>query len=479
MTEPTLFELSVPERAGVRLPKLDIPLQKSPIPPEFLRNDLPLPEVSELDVVRHFTRLSTLNHHVDKEMYPLGSCTMKYNPKINEEIARLPGFTKLHPLTPDYAMQGALQLMWELEEALKVVTGFSAVTLQPAAGAQGEFVGLLLMRAYHKSKGRNPKKIVIPNSAHGTNPASITLAGFEVLQLPSTTDGLVDVEELKKVVDDNVAGLMITNPNTLGIFERHIQEISEIIHSVDGLMYMDGANLNAIVGIAKPSDMGFDICHLNLHKTFSTPHGGGGPGAGPVGCREDLEKFLPKPRIIKNGDQFHLDWNRPDSIGKVHTFYGNFGVLVRALVYIRMNGREGLKHNSQMAVLNANYIRVKLQDYYDLPYPNKCMHEVVFSGDRQKKYGVKTLDIAKRLLDFGFHAPTVYFPLIVHEAIMIEPTETESLQTLDRFIEVMKTIAEEAITNPELVTSAPTTTPVARLNEALAAKLLDVSYPIS
>ncbi|MCX7835189.1 MAG: aminomethyl-transferring glycine dehydrogenase subunit GcvPB [bacterium] len=478
MSEPTIFELSKPDRIGVRLPKLDIPLQTSPIPPNYLRKSLPIPEIHELDVVRHYTRLSIMNHHVDKEMYPLGSCTMKYNPKINEELARLPGFCQLHPLSPANAMQGALQLMWELEEALKIVTGFSAVSLQPAAGAQGEFVGLLLMRAYHKSRGRSPKKIIIPDSAHGTNPASITLAGFEVLQLPSTHEGLVNVEELKKVVDENVAGLMITNPNTLGLFEKHIVEISSIIHSVDGLMYMDGANLNAIVGIVKPFDMGFDICHLNLHKTFSTPHGGGGPGSGPVCCRKDLEKFLPVPRIVHTNGKFDLNWHEKDSIGKVHTFFGNFGVFVRALCYIRMNGKEGLKKNSQMAVLNANYIRCKLQEYYDLPYPTKCMHEVVFSGDRQKKYGVRTLDIAKRLLDFGFHAPTVYFPLIVHEAIMIEPTETESLQTLDRFIEVMQIIAEEAQTNAELVVSAPTKTPVSRLNEALAAKLLDVSYPL-
>ncbi len=478
MTEPLLFELSQPSRTGVPLPDLDVPALPSPIPAAMLREDLPFPEVSEIDAVRHFTRLSVLNHHVDKDFYPLGSCTMKYNPKLNEEIARYPGFTQLHPLQPISSMQGALQMLWELEESLKAITGFHAITLQPAAGAQGEYTGLLLMKAYHKNKGRDPKKIIIPDSAHGTNPASIAICGFEVLQLTSNSDGLIDLEELRKVVDDNVAGLMITNPNTLGLFEPQIAEIAAIIHSVDGLMYMDGANLNAIVGIARPADMGFDICHINLHKTFSTPHGGGGPGAGPVGCRADLEQFLPVPRIVKNGNHFNWEWKRPLSIGKLLTFFGNFGILVRALSYIRSNGREGLTDNSRYAVLNANYIRARLIDDYELPYPGICMHEVVFSGDKQKEYNIKTLDIAKRLLDYGFHAPTVYFPLIVHEAIMIEPTETESLQTIDRFIDAMKKIAVEARETPDVLRSAPKSTPVGRLNEAMAARNLDISYPV-
>ncbi|MDK9701026.1 MAG: aminomethyl-transferring glycine dehydrogenase subunit GcvPB [bacterium] len=478
MPEPLLFELSKPGRTGVPLPELDTPELPSPIPSTMLRKEFSFPEVSEVDVVRHYTRLSTMNHHLDRDFYPLGSCTMKYNPKINEEMARLPGFAQSHPLQPDAALQGSLQLMWELEQALQAVTGFPAMTLQPTAGAQGEFTGLLLMRAYHKSKGRNPKKIIIPDSAHGTNPASIALCGFEVLQLASGPDGLVDVETLRNAVDENTAGLMITNPNTLGLFETHIAEITAIIHSVDGLVYMDGANLNAIVGIARPADMGFDITHINLHKTFSTPHGGGGPGAGPVGCRADLEQFLPVPRIRKNGEKFSLEWNCPNTIGKLHTFFGNFGVLVRALSYIRSNGKDGLTENSRHAVLNANYLRKKLDSYYALPYPGICMHEVVFSGDNQKAFGIKTLDIAKRLLDFGVHAPTVYFPLIVHEAIMIEPTETESMQTLDRFVDMMIQIAKEAETNPDILHGAPHTTPVGRLNEALAARNLDISYPL-
>ncbi len=478
MTEPLLFELSVPTRTGVTLPDLDVPVLPSPIPAKMLRKDISFPEVAEIDVVRHFTRLSTMNHHVDKGFYPLGSCTMKYNPKINEEVARYPGFASLHPLQPDSSMQGALQLLWELEQALSAITGFPGISLQPSAGAQGEFTGLLLMQAYHKGKGENPRKIIIPDSAHGTNPASIALSGYEVIQIGSGPDGLVDLDALRAVISDDVAGLMITNPNTLGLFEKNIVEIAKIVHSVDGLMYMDGANMNAVVGIARPADMGFDICHLNLHKTFSTPHGGGGPGAGPVGCRADITQYLPVPRIVKKGDKYSVDWKMGKSIGKLHTFFGNFGVLVRALAYIRANGRDGLTDNSRYAVLNANYIRVKLTHAYDLPYDRMCMHEVVFSGDRQKsENNVKTLDIAKRLLDFGFHAPTVYFPLIVHEAIMIEPTETESMQTLDCFIDAMEQIAREAKENPDLVRSAPHNTPVGRLNEALAARNLDISYP--
>ncbi len=478
MSEKLLYELSQPGRRGVKLPKLDVP-ESEALPASLLRSaPAPLPEASEFDVIRHFTRLSTLNHHVDKDFYPLGSCTMKYNPKLNEAIVGMQEWAGLHPLAPTSAVQGALELMWQLGEALKAVTGFDAVTLQPPAGASGELTGLMLMKAYHADRGdlkRN--KVIIPDSAHGTNPASIAFAGFEVIEVPSDPDGTLGPDAIRDVVGDDTVGLMITNPNTLGIFESRIQEIAKLVHDAGGLIYMDGANLNALMGIARPADMGFDVMHINLHKTFSTPHGGGGPGSGPVVCTAALEPFLPVPVVIKGDGLYFQDWDRAKSIGKIHGFYGNFLVLVRALVYILSCGGNGLRQVSETAIVNANYIRVKLQEDYHLPHPERCLHECVFSADRQvKENGVKALDIAKRLLDFGVHAPTVYFPLIVHEAMMIEPTETESLESVDHFIEIMKQIAQEAKDDPELLQTAPHNTPVRRLDEAAAARKPNVCY---
>jgi glycine dehydrogenase subunit 2 len=433
--------------------------------------------VSENLVMRHYTNLSTRNHHIERDFYPLGSCTMKFNPRVNEEMASLAGFAFLHPLQPAVTCQGALEVEFELAKALAEVSGMHAVTLQPSAGAQGELTALLMFRAYHiKTQGSPRKKVIIPDSAHGTNPASIVIAGYEVVELPSGPDGLVDVEGLKKALDEDVAALMITNPNTLGLFESRIAEITKLVHQVGGLVYMDGANLNALLSIARPGDMGFDACHINLHKTFSTPHGGGGPGSGPVAVNAKLEPFLPSPVVVKAGDKFEWNWNRPDSIGPMHTFFGNFGVHVRALTYILAMGGNGLKAVSEAAIINANYVRVKLEKAFEVPFDRACMHEVVLSGDRQKAKGAKTLDIAKRLLDYGFHPPTVYFPLIVHEALMIEPTESESRETLDDFIDGMLQISAEADENAQLLRDAPHTTPVRRLDEALAARNLDIRY---
>jgi glycine dehydrogenase subunit 2 len=490
-----IFELGNPGRQGVELPASDVPIKKDLIPTTYRRTTAArLPEVSESEVVRHYTNLSVLNHHVDKGFYPLGSCTMKYNPKINEELASVVGFANLHPWQTEDTSQGALQLMVELSEALCEVVGLPAITLQPAAGAHGELTGILIMRAYHELKGNPRKKIIIPDSAHGTNPASIVIAGYQVVQIPSNAKGLVDLEALKQALDEDTAAFMITNPNTLGLFETQVKEIAKVVHQAGALLYMDGANMNALMGIARPGDMGFDVVHLNLHKTFSTPHGGGGPGSGPVAVTKELEPFLPYPRPVRKnnqkgnppyippcnsrGEEDAFGWEAPrkTAIGRMHSFQGNFGIFVRALAYIRRMGGNGLQQATKDAILNANYLRVKLQNTLELPYPGPCMHEVVFSGDKQKVRGVKTLDIAKRLLDFGVHAPTVYFPLIVHEALMIEPTESESRQSLDRFIDIIKQIDKEVDEVPELLLNAPQNTPVSRLDEAGAARNLDVNY---
>lgn len=477
MTEPTLFELSSPGRRGVRFPEPDVP--KSALPEGFVRKDLPLPELAEVDVVRHFVRLSQKNYAVDYGLYPLGSCTMKYNPKINEDAARLPGFALAHPLQPIDTVQGSLALMYELQELLKEITGMGAVSLQPAAGAHGELTGVLIIRAYHQSRGDTKRtKILIPDSAHGTNPASSAMSGYEVVQLPSDKRGNVDLEALKAACDETVAGLMLTNPNTLGLFEENVLEVTRIVHEAGGLVYGDGANLNALLGIARPGDMGFDILHLNLHKTFSTPHGGGGPGSGPVAVTETLAEFLPGPivTILEEGSEevpplygFKMPGR---SIGRVKAFYGHFGMMVRAYTYILMHGAEGLRKVAEHAVLNANYLLARLRHVYHIPYDRICKHEFVAEGIWDDAPGVHALDIAKRLIDYDFHPPTNYFPLIVREALMIEPTETESKQTLDKFADALIKIAEEAHTQPELLKSAPHHTPVGRLDEVKAAKEL-------
>ena len=474
-TVELLFESSRPGRVAYSLPACDVPFAgvDAALPGVALREEAPnLPELSELDVVRHYTRLSQLNHGVDAGFYPLGSCTMKYNPKLNEDMAALPGFTNLHPLVPDALAQGSLRLMYELEQALCEILGMDAVTMMPAAGAHGEMTGLMMIKAYHASRGDHKrKKIVVPDAAHGTNPASAVMAGFEILEIKSNPRGGVDLAALQAAMSDEIAGLMLTNPNTLGLFDENIAAICQTVHEAGGLLYYDGANANAIMGVSRPGDMGFDVVHLNLLKTMSTPHGGGGPGAGPVGVKAFLAPFLPKPVVQKQGESYRLDHDRPLSIGQVRAFYGNFLVLVKAFAYIRSQGGEGLKDASMEAVLNANYLKEGLKPYYDLPYDCLCMHECVFSGRRQKaESGVTTLDIAKRLLDFGYHPPTVYFPLIVDEALMFEPTESESKETLDAFIAVMAQIAREAKETPELVKSAPHQTPIGRLNETQAAR---------
>ncbi|MFC1475738.1 aminomethyl-transferring glycine dehydrogenase subunit GcvPB [Candidatus Zixiibacteriota bacterium] len=482
--EKNVFELSKSGRVGQLPPAAGVPEKplSELIPPELQRaKSAALPEIAEPQLVRHYTRLSTFNHHVDKAIYPLGSCTMKYNPKINDQVAALPGFAFLHPELPEKHCQGALRLLYELARDLAVIAGMDEVSLQPVAGAQGEMVGLLIIRAYHRKNDQPRKKIIIPDSSHGTNPASVMLTGFEAVPLKSGADGLVDPAALAEVLDENTAGLMLTNPNTLGLFEKEIEKITAMVHEAGGLVYMDGANLNAMLGLVRPGDMGFDIVHFNLHKTFSTPHGGGGPGAGAVGVTTELAEFLPTPRIacVKvNGDKFY---RREDvgkySIGRVHSFDGNFGIMVRAYAYIRTLGPEGLRRVAENAILNANYLASQLIDHYDLPYPLPCQHEFVLSANRQKKQGVRAGEIGKRLLDFGVHAPTVYFPLIVPEALMIEPTETESKESLDRFAEILIQIAGEAQTDPDLVNSAPHTTPILRLDEAKAAKDLDLCWP--
>ncbi|MFE8702501.1 aminomethyl-transferring glycine dehydrogenase subunit GcvPB [Cytobacillus sp. FJAT-54145] len=469
-----IFELSKPGRIGYSLPELDVPeVDLNDLLPEgFLREEEPkLPEVSELDIMRHYTALSKRNHGVDSGFYPLGSCTMKYNPKINENVARFNGFAHIHPLQDESSVQGALELMYDLQEHLIEITGMDEVTLQPAAGAHGEWTGLMMIRAYHEANGDTKRtKVIVPDSAHGTNPASATVAGFETITVKSDENGLVDLEDLRSVVGEDTAALMLTNPNTLGLFEENILEMAEIVHGAGGKLYYDGANLNAVLSKARPGDMGFDVVHLNLHKTFTGPHGGGGPGSGPVGVKEDLIPFLPKPIVAKRGDEYVLDYDRPQSIGRVKPYYGNFGINVRAYTYIRTMGPDGLKAVTEYAVLNANYMMRRLAPHFDLPFDRHCKHEFVLSGKRQKKLGVRTLDIAKRLLDFGYHPPTIYFPLNVEECIMIEPTETESKETLDAFIDAMIQIAKEAEENPEIVQEAPHTTVIGRLDETTAAR---------
>ncbi|WP_078428728.1 aminomethyl-transferring glycine dehydrogenase subunit GcvPB [Alkalihalobacterium alkalinitrilicum] len=472
--QPLIFEMSKPGRISHSLPECDVPEVdlSELIPNEFVRTNEPeLPEVSELQLMRHYTALSKRNHGVDSGFYPLGSCTMKYNPKINENVARYEGFAHIHPYQEEEQVQGALELLFELQESLAEITGMDEVTLQPAAGAHGEWTGLMLIRAYHEANGDTHRtKVIVPDSAHGTNPASATVAGFNSVTVRTDENGLVDLEHLKEVVGEDTAALMLTNPNTLGLFEEYIVEMATIIHNAGGKLYYDGANSNAILGIARPGDMGFDVVHLNLHKTFTGPHGGGGPGSGPVGVKKDLIPYLPKPLIVKDGETYRLDYNRPDSIGRVKPYYGNFGINVRAYTYIRTMGSVGLRLVSEYAVLNANYMMRRLEPYFDLPYQQHCKHEFVLSGKRQKKLGVRTLDMAKRLLDFGYHPPTIYFPLNVEECMMIEPTETESKETLDEFIDVMIQIAKEVEDNPEIVQEAPHHTVIGRLDETTAAR---------
>ncbi|MGG4343081.1 aminomethyl-transferring glycine dehydrogenase subunit GcvPB [Paenibacillus lautus] len=469
-----IFELSKPGRIAYSLPECDVPeTDAASLIPESLLRSKPaeLPEVYEVDVIRHYTELSRRNFGIDNGFYPLGSCTMKYNPKINEDVARFAGFAKIHPYQPEESIQGALELLYTLQNDLAALTGMDQVTLQPAAGAHGEWTGLMLIRAYHESRGEKRTKVIVPDSSHGTNPASATVAGYDTITIKSNERGMVDLDALRAVVGDDTAALMLTNPSTLGLFEEQIVEIAEIVHEAGGLLYYDGANSNAIMGITRPGDMGFDVVHLNLHKTMSTPHGGGGPGAGPVGVKSLLIPFLPKPIVSKREDgTFYWDYDRPQSIGRVKAFYGNFGILVRAYTYIRTYGPEGLRRVSELAVLNANYMMHRLAPYYEVAYPGLCKHEFVLSGKKLKEYGVRTLDVAKRLLDFGYHPPTIYFPLNVEECIMIEPTETESKETLDGFIDTMIQIAKEAETTPEVVIGAPYTTVVKRLDETTAAR---------
>ncbi|MCD7033180.1 aminomethyl-transferring glycine dehydrogenase subunit GcvPB [Metabacillus sp. GX 13764] len=469
-----IFELSKPGRTGYSLPEMDIEVKElnEYIPADYLREEeTDLPEVSELDIMRHYTALSKRNHGVDSGFYPLGSCTMKYNPKINEAIARIPGFAHIHPLQDESTVQGAMGLLFDLQEHLKEITGMDEVTLQPAAGAHGEWTGLMMIRAYHEANGDHERtKVIVPDSAHGTNPASATVAGFDTVTVKSDENGLVDLEDLRRVVGRDTAALMLTNPNTLGLFEENILEMAKIVHEAGGKLYYDGANLNAVMSKARPGDMGFDVVHLNLHKTFTGPHGGGGPGSGPVGVKKDLIPYLPKPVLVKENDTYRFEYNRPESIGRVKPYYGNFGINVRAYTYIRTMGPDGLKAVTENAVLNANYMMRRLAPYFELPYDRHCKHEFVLSGRRQKKLGVRTLDMAKRLLDFGYHPPTIYFPLNVEEGMMIEPTETESKETLDAFIEAMIQIAKEAEENPEMVQEAPHTTVIKRLDETLAAR---------
>lgn len=473
--EPLIYDISSPGRTAYSLPECDVPAASLP-DANLLRDPetIGLPEVSELDVVRHFTHLSRLNYAIDVGFYPLGSCTMKYNPKINEDMARLPGFSEIHPLQPEVTVQGALQLQYELQSFLAEIAGFDSVTLQPAAGAQGELVGVLTIRGYHQSRGDNKRtKILVPDAAHGTNPATAAMCGFQVVTLKSDERGNVDLNHLRQMVGPDTAGMMLTNPNTLGLFDENLLEVIEIVHKAGGLMYGDGANFNALLGIARPGDLGFDVMHINLHKTFSTPHGGGGPGSGPVCVKSHLAPFLPTPIVAKeekDGETRYFFQPVEHSMGKVRSFWGNFGMHVRAYTYIRVHGAEGLRQVSENAVLNANYLMHKLKDVYELPYDRTCMHEFVLSGKRQKAKGVKTLEIAKRLLDYGYHAPTIYFPLIVEEAIMIEPTETESKTTLDQFADTMRTIAREIEEEPEMVKNAPYNTPVLRLDETTAAR---------
>ena len=487
MLEPLIFELSSPGRIGHPLPQSDVPEQPADflLPASSLRADAPpLPEVDELTLVRHYVHLSQMNFSIDTNFYPLGSCTMKYNPKINEVVAALPGVAGVHPLQSADTAQGFLAMLYELAECLREISGMDAVSLQPAAGAQGEFTGLLMMRAYHihNGEGDRRKKIIVPDSAHGTNPASAARCGYQIVQVKSNVEGHVEVEAMRKALSDDVAAIMMTSPNTLGVFEREVLEIARMAHDAGALMYLDGANMNALVGKAKPGDMGFDVMHFNLHKTFSTPHGGGGPGAGPVAVKKHLEPFLPAPVVEKTSDGYRLNDDRPHSIGRLHGFYGNAGILARAWTYIRYHGASGLTANTENAVLNANYLMARLQETFPTAHHGVCKHEFVCSARRFKDgHNVRAWDFAKRLIDYSFHPPTVYFPLIPEhfEAMMIEPTETESKETLDAFADTLLKIAEEATTNPELVQHAPHTAPVGRLDEAFAARCLNVCWAAS
>jgi glycine dehydrogenase subunit 2 len=471
--EGLIFEKSSPGKRAYKLPPLDVPA----VDPAALLGGLHresagnLPEVSEIEVIRHFTRLSTWNYAIDLGMYPLGSCTMKYNPRVNELVARIEGLAEAHPYRPESLAQGSLEIVELLQQCLIDICGMDAITLQPAAGAHGEFTGILLVRAYHESKGNARRKVLIPDSAHGTNPATAAICGYEVQNIKSNALGGIDVAELERIVDEDTAALMLTNPSTIGVFESEIHKIADILHAKGALLYMDGANMNALVGKVRPGDFGVDVMHLNLHKTFSTPHGGGGPGSGPVACKAILEPFLPTPVLVRR-DSGSFSWNfdRPQSVGRVRAFYGNYGMFIRALAYIMANGPDGLRQTTEDAVLNANYIRAGLQDVYELPYTTASMHEVVFSDKRQAARGVKTGDIAKRLIDYGFHPYTVSFPMIVHGALMIEPTESESKEELDLFIESMRAIALEVEETPELVKNAPHSTRVSRLDEVTAAR---------
>jgi glycine dehydrogenase subunit 2 len=475
MTEPLIYDLSAPGRDGTKPPKLDVP--PSELPTELLREELPLPEVSEIDVVRHFLRLSQLNYAVDKGLYPLGSCTMKYNPKVNEVTARLPGFVGAHPLQDEETVQGALYIMYHLQEYLKKIGGFAGVTLQPAAGAQGELAGVLIMRQYHMDRGESQRDtILVPDSAHGTNPASTSMSGLRVVQIPSDERGNVDLDALEEQICDRVVGLMITNPNTLGLYEEGLEEVIRRVHSCGGLVYGDGANMNALIGVMRPGDIGIDVLHYNLHKTFSTPHGGGGPGSGPVGVAEHLVDYLPGPIVVKDEElsdevaPYFTFYTPLQSIGPVKAFWGHFGMHVRAFTYMRMLGEEGMREVAEHAVLNANYLRRRIHDVYPVPYDRLCKHEFVAEGHFEDAPDIKAVDIAKRLIDYGVHPPTYYFPLIVHEALMIEPTETESKQSVDNLAEILLKIAEEAKSDPELLHEAPHDSPVRRLDEVQAAR---------
>lgn len=469
-----IFERSKPGRRAFCLPDSGIaekPLEDL-IPAEYLtRQETDLPEVSEPDIIRHYTLLSNKNYGVDTGFYPLGSCTMKYNPKLNEDMASLSRFANLHPLQPEETVQGALELMHDLSGMLAEISGMDQVTLHPAAGAHGEMTGLMVIKAYHeKRQDFKRNTIIVPDSAHGTNPASAAVVGFDIIEVKSTATGAIDIENLKSILSDEIAGLMLTNPSTLGLFESNIKEIADLVHEAGGLLYYDGANMNAIMGITRPGDMGFDVIHYNLHKTFSTPHGGGGPGSGPVGVKQHLAGFLPVPFIGKKENSYYLDYDQPDSIGKIKAFYGHFGVMVRAYTYILAMGAEGLKEVSEKAVLNANYMMTRLKEYYHLPIDTVCKHEFVLSGLKDDENGISTLDIAKRLLDYGFHPPTIYFPLIIHEAMMVEPTETESLESMDEFIDTLIRIADEAKQDPNLLHEAPHNTPVRRIDEVTAVR---------
>ncbi|HEY2924596.1 MAG TPA: aminomethyl-transferring glycine dehydrogenase subunit GcvPB [Candidatus Eisenbacteria bacterium] len=479
MPELTLRELSVKDHRGPRLLPLDVPQEgmERLLPRERLRGEAPeLPEISEPAVVRHFVNLSVLNHHIDKAIYPLGSCTMKYNPKLNDEMAQLSGFAAIHPFQSEELSQGAMAVIWELHEWLKAIMGMPAITTQPAAGAQCELTALLMTRSYHAARGNPREEVIVPDSAHGTNPSTANQVGYRAVTVPSGPDGCVDLAALKEEVSGKTAALMLTNPNTLGIFERQVGAIARIVHDAGALLYLDGANLNAMVGLASPGTMGFDFAHINLHKTFSTPHGGGGPGGGVLCVREELEPYLPTPVLERAGDRWLWNYDRPRSIGRVHSYYGNFGMIVRALCYVKSLGAAGLAEVSREAILNANYLKARLQEAYAPSHVGYCMHEFVLSASRQKARGVRAVDIAKRILDFGMHAPTTYFPLIVDEALMIEPTETETKAGLDAFAEVLLTIDRETREDPERVKRAPTQTPVRRLDEARAARKLTLTW---